>query len=259
MKAAILLAVAVLGVLSLPRSPVSAVEPAAKVYELRIYTAMPGKLDNVVARFRDHTCKLFEKHGMTNVGYWTATPDDGKLYYMLAHASKAAADASWKAFLADREWPVIVKQTEANGKIVSKVDKWYLNATDYSPPVKALSGGEHVYELRTYTASPGKLDALNARFRDHTTKLFEKHGMTNVGYWNPIKGEKGADNTLVYLLADKDMDAAKKSWAEFRTDPDWVAAKKASEEKAGGSLTIMPQSDGVKSVYLKPTDFSAMK
>jgi hypothetical protein len=256
MKTAVILTVAVLGVLSLPRSP--AAEPAGKVYELRIYTAMPGKLDNVVARFRDHTCKLFEKHGMTNVGYWTAAPDDGKLYYILAHASKAAADQSWKAFGADPEWKEVVKQTEANGKIVAGLTRQYLTTTDYSPAVKAPSG-EHVYELRTYTASPGKLDALNARFRDHTTKLFERHGMTNVGYWNPIKSEKGADNTLVYLLAHKDMDAAKKSWAAFRTDPDWVAARKASEEKAGGSLTVMPQSDGVKSVYLKPTDFSAMK
>jgi hypothetical protein len=254
MKAAAVLAVAVLGVLSPTRSP--AAELAGKVYELRIYTAVPGKLDNVVARFRDHTCKLFEKHGMSNVGYWTATPDDGKLYYILAHASKAAADQSWKAFGADPEWKEVVKQTEANGKIVAGLTRQYLTATDYSPPVKAPTGGEHVYELRTYTASPGKLDALNARFRDHTTKLFEKHGMTNVGYWNLMKGEKGADTTLVYLLAHKDADAAKKSWPAFRTDPDWVAARKASEEKAGGSLTAP---DGVKSVYLKPTDFSAMK
>jgi hypothetical protein len=256
MKIAALLAVAVLGVLTQSRSP--AAEPSAKVYELRIYTAVPGKLDNVVARFRDHTCKLFEKHGMTNVGYWTAAEDDGKLYYMLAHASKAAADQSWKAFGADPEWKEVVKQTEANGKIVSKVERHYLAATDYSPPVKAPAG-EHVYELRTYTASPGKLDALNARFRDHTTKLFEKHGMTNVGYWTPIQGEKGADNMLVYLLAHKDVNAAKKSFDSFRSDPDWVAAKKASEEKAGGSLTVLPQSDGVKSVFLKPTDYSAMK
>jgi hypothetical protein len=256
MKAVVVLAVAVLGVLS--QSRLLGAEPAAKVYELRIYTAVPGKLDNVVARFRDHTCKLFEKHGMTNVGYWTAAEDDGKLYYMLAHASKAAADQSWKAFGADPEWKEVVKQTEANGKIVAGVTRQYLSATDYSPPVKAPAG-EHVYELRTYTASPGKLDALNARFRDHTTKLFEKHGIINVGYWNPTKGEDVHGNTLVYLLAHKDMDAAKKSWAEFRTDPDWVAAKKASEENAGGSLTILPQSDGVKSVFLKPTDYSAMK
>ena len=97
MKVVAILAVAVLGALMLPESP--AADSAGKVYELRIYTAVPGKLDNVVARFRDHTCKLFEKHGMTNVGYWTATPDDGKLYYILAHASKAAAAESWAAIV----------------------------------------------------------------------------------------------------------------------------------------------------------------
>ena len=216
---------------------------------------MPGKLDNVVARFRDYTCKLFEKHSIANIGYWTAEKDDGKLYYIVAHASKAAADENWKAFIADPAWKEVAKKTEANGKIVAKVDRLYLAPTDYSPVIKAPAGS-HVYELRTYTAEPGRLDALNARFRDHTMKLFDKHGMTSVGYWTPIKGEKGADNTLVYLLAHKDMDAAKKSWAAFHADPDWVAARKASEQKAGGPLTVP---NGVKSVYLKPTDFSPMK
>ena len=147
-------------------------------------------------------------------------------------------------------------ESEANGKLLAKApERRYLTSTDYSPPARAPSGS-HVYELRTYTAEPGRLDALNVRFRDHTCKLFEKHGMTNVCYWTPMKDQKGAGNTLVYMLAHKDMDAARKSWAAFRTDPDWVAAKKASEEKAGGSLTVK---DGVKSVYLKPTDYSAMK
>src|SRR5438034_2427770 len=94
-----------------------------------------------------------------------------------------------------------------------------------------------VYEMRTYYAEPGKLDALNARFRDHTCKLFEKHGMTNVAYWVPMADQKGADNTLVYIVAHKSPDAAKASWAAFRQDPDWTAARKASEDKVGGSLT----------------------
>ena len=114
-----------------------------------------------------------------------------------------------------------------------------------------------VYELRVYTAAKGKLDALHARFRDHTLKLFEKHGMTNVGYWTPVKGQRGKnDDTLIYLLAHKSEDAAKASWAAFRADPDWVAARRGSEEKAGGSLTVP---DGVKSEFLKPTDYSPLK
>src|SRR5438876_9294355 len=94
---------------------------------------------------------------------------------------------------------------------------------------RAADKDERVYELRTYYAAPGKLDALNARFRDHTCKLFEKHGMTNVGYWTPIDNP---DNKLIYIVAHKDRDAAKQSWSKFIADPDWQKAHKESE-KAG--------------------------
>src|SRR5437764_990175 len=110
-----------------------------------------------------------------------------------------------------------------------------------------------VYEMRTYYSPAGKLDALQARFRNHTVKLFEKHGMTSIGYWTPLKGQKGDDNTLIYILAHKSVEAAKASFDAFRKDPDWLAARKASEEKGGGSLTAK---DGVKSVFMKATDYS---
>ena len=114
-----------------------------------------------------------------------------------------------------------------------------------------------MFELRTYTATEGNLGHLNDRFKNHTIKLFEKHGMTNVAYWNVLKGQKGDANTLVYLLAHKSPEDAAKSFAAFRQDPDWVAAKKASEEKAGGSLTV--DKTGVVSEFLKPTDYSPLK
>ena len=113
---------------------------------------------------------------------------------------------------------------------------------------------EQVFEFRTYTASPGNLERLNDRFRDHTVKLFEKHGMTNVGYWTPAKNEPGAADTLIYLLAHKTSETAKASWDGFRGDPAWAAAKKASEDQAHGPLTIP---NGVKSQYLKATDVFA--
>jgi hypothetical protein len=97
---------------------------------------------------------------------------------------------------------------------------------------------------------------LNARFRDHTMQLFEKHGMTNIGYWTLMDDQKGADNTLIYLLAHRSPEAAQASFAAFRDDPDWIAARKASEEKAGGSLTVK---DGVKSVFLKAVDYSPIR
>ena len=131
-----------------------------------------------------------------------------------------------------------------------------MTATDYSPEIKADKEGHRVFELRVYTVTPGKLDNLNARFRDHTCKLFEKQGMTNIGYWRPMKDQRGANETLVYILAHKSVDAAKASFDAFRKDPDWIAARKASEEKAGGSLTVK---DGVKSTFLKPTDYSPLR
>jgi hypothetical protein len=109
-----------------------------------------------------------------------------------------------------------------------------------------------VFELRTYTTHPGKLEALNARFRDHTVKLFEKHGMTNVVYLTPMDAPQ-SQNTLVYLLAHKSREAAKASFDAFRKDPDWVKARTASEE--AGPILAKP----VESVFLTPTDYSPMK
>ena len=208
-----------------------------RVYEMRVYYAAPGKLDALNARFRDHTVKLFEKHGMTNVGYFVPVGDnkDNKLVYFLSYPSKEARDQSWKAFGADPDWKKAHAESEKDGKLVAKNEQKFLSATDYSPMLKIGAGKkDRVFELRTYTATKGNLPGLDARFRDHTIKLFEKHGMTNVVYWHLLPDQKGADTTLIYLLAHDSPEAAKKSFDSFRMDPDWVAARKASEEKAGG-------------------------
>ena len=229
-----------------------------RCYELRTYYAAPGKLEALNARFRNHTTRIFEKHGMANIGYWMPTDNpDNKLIYLLAFPDREAARQSWKEFDADPEWQKAAKESEANGKLVAKVESVFLNATDYSPQIKPSKASEgRLFELRTYTATPGKLENLNARFREHTCKLFEKHGMINFDYWTPMDKDKGADNTLIYLLAHAGKEAADASWKAFREDPVWVAAKKASEEKAGGSLTVP---DGVKSVFMTPTDYSPTK
>ena len=113
---------------------------------------------------------------------------------------------------------------------------------------------KRVFELRTYHALEGKLDALNTRFRDHTVKLFAKHGIPQFGYWVPVKGQKGAEDTLIYILAHKSKVAADESFKAFRADPDWTSAKAASEKD--GALTA---SSGVKSVFMTPTDYSQSK
>ena len=111
---------------------------------------------------------------------------------------------------------------------------------------------ERVFELRTYTAAPGKMDALNARFRDHTNKLFVKHGMTIIGFWMPMKQKEGEEK-LIYILAYPSKEAADKSWKAFREDPDWMKAREESERN--GPLLAKPP----ESVYMKPTDYSPLK
>jgi len=127
----------------------------------------------------------------------------------------------------------------------------FASALSAAAPESAPSGGR-VFELRTYHTLPGRLDALNARFRDHTCALFKKHGMEFVGFWTPQDKDKGKENTLVYLLAYPSRDAAKASWAAFQADPEWTKAQQASEKD--GKIV-----ERVDSVYLDPTDYSAIK
>lgn len=104
------------------------------VFELRVYTTHPGKMPDLLARFKNHTTKIFERHGMGNVGYWSPVEQKGgdKLYYILKHKSRAAAEASWKAFGADPEWVKVRAASEANGPIVAGVESTFLTSTEFS-------------------------------------------------------------------------------------------------------------------------------
>lgn len=223
---------------------------------MRTYYAPPGKLKELHARFRDHTLNLFAKHGIQSVGYWTPLDNtENKLVFLLAYPSRAAREASWKNFLADPDWKAAAQKSEANGKIVAKVEQIFLQTTDYSPALKIghISKGG-VFELRTYTTPTGLLPNLDARFREHTIALFQKHGMKNWIYFHKTPDQPGADTSLIYFLAHRSPEAAKASFNAFRLDPDWTSAKTASEKN--GSLTIK---DGVKSLLLVPTDYSPTK
>jgi hypothetical protein len=110
---------------------------------------------------------------------------------------------------------------------------------------------DRVFELRTYTAPEGKLPNLQARFRDHTMRIFENHGITNVGYWTP-QDEPNASNTLVYIIAHDSREAAAVSWDAFRADPEWQ--KVSRESQVDGRIV-----SGVVSVFLDPLDFSPIQ
>lgn len=247
--------VSLLAALMLPAITALAAEKDTRVFEMRTYTAAPGKLDDLHARFRNHVVKLLGKHGIKDLGYWVPIDNtESKIMFVLMYPSREARETAWKSFGADPDWVKAKAESEANGKLVEKVEQRFLTATDFSPAIQTSVGkGERVFELRTYTTTPNNLSLLHARFRDHTVALFAKHGMTNLFYWQLMPDQTGAENTLIYLLAHASPDAAKASFAGFRADPDWVAARKASEEKGGGSLTVP---DGVKSLFLKATDYS---
>jgi hypothetical protein len=250
-------ALVLLGVLSLMIAD-AAEGKDSKVYEMRIYHAAPGKLEDLHNRFRNHTLKLFQKHKIESVGYWEPIDNkENKMAFLLAYPSREAREAYWKAFTSDPDWQKAAKDSEKNGKLVERVEQWFMQKTDFSAdPKPEVAAGGRVFEFRNYTTPAGGLDAINARFRDHTVKLFEKHGMKNVVYFNRMKDQKDADVTLFYILSHKSADAAKASFDAFRKDPDWIAAKAASEEKAGGSLTVK---DGVKSELWKGMEYSPMR
>jgi hypothetical protein len=222
-----------------------------RYFELRIYYTAPGRLDALLERFQNHTTKIFEKHGMENIGYWVPVDKPNTLYYILAYPNKEARDKSWAGFSSDPTWKEVQAKSEESGKIVDSVSSVFMNMSDIMPKIKPGKGDNRVFELRTYTCLPGRLPNLITRFKDHTTKLFEKHGMENIVYYTSIEKD-GAQPKLVYLLAHKSQEEAKKSWDAFRSDPVWVAARDASEKD--GKIV-----EKVESVYMKPTSFSKIK
>jgi hypothetical protein len=226
-----------------------------RLYELRTYYASEGKMPDLMSRFQNHTLKLFYKHNMRLEGFWLPLGDnkDNKLVYLLSYPSREARDKSWKEFMADKDWITAMKNSIINGEIVAKVESTFLKTTDFSPN-NMESVGNRVFELRTYKTTTNHLTNLLERFRNHTLKLFEKFGMTNIMYWTPTDKAQGADDILIYFLAHKTKDAGLASFKAFGADPEWQAVKKASEEKAGGSLTV-----SVISEYFAPADFSPLK
>lgn len=118
-------------------------------------------------------------------------------------------------------------------------------------PATKPATSKRVFEMRKYYALPGRLDALNARFRDHTCALFQKHGMELIGFWEPTEGPE-AGNVLIYILAYPSLDAKKAAWKGFQADPEWKQARDASERD--GKIV-----EKVVSTTLKPTDYSAIK
>jgi len=230
---------------------------SADVYELRTYTTNDGKLGNLNSRFRDHTIRLFNKHGMESIGYWVPTEEPNSqntLIYVLKHKSRDAARASWKAFLTDPEWSKVAKDSQVDGQILAKAPKSvFMDATYYSLSFKNAPSDAHtVFELRIYRTHQNKLKNLDARFRDHTISLFDKHGMQSVAYWHPVKKPDSSD-TLIYIIRHASRAAATTSWKAFLADEEWKKVAKESQLD-GEILRERPES-----TFIKATDYSVIQ
>ncbi len=229
----------------------------AEVYELRTYTTNEGKLENLNARFRDHTVDLFDKHGMQSVGYWVPTDEPrskNTLIYVLRHESREAAGESWKAFIADPEWAKVAEESQKDGRILAKApESVFLSAADYSPNLSVADGDdETVFELRIYKTNEGKLENLDARFRDNTIRIFDRHGLQSVANWHPTD-EPDSHDTLIYVLRHASREAADESWRAFVADEEWK--KVAKESQVDGQIL----SERPEATFMKATDYSTMR
>jgi len=235
--------------------------PQIGLYELRTYTAAEGKMAALDARFRDHTINLFKRHGMTPIAFFhpvvaPGQPADNRLFYLMGYKDRATRDAQWIAFADDPEWKQVYADSQKNGSLTSKIENIFLTTTDYSPRLNTDAAMyARLFELRTYTTNPGKLEDLHSRFRDHTLRIFAKHGMTSLLYWRPTGGQPTMENKMVYLLAFPSVAARNASWTAFSADEEWK--KVAADSQKNGPMLISP--GGVVSVQLTPTDYSPLK
>ncbi len=227
------------------------------VYELRIYVANEGRFRHLIKRFRNHTDRIFKKHGLQPIGYWV--PTDGRagtgrrFVYVLEHSSRYAAYKNWNSFSQDKEWKAVLDNPEFQRLLAEKPTSIFMTPNDYSASSRsAIEEAGGVYELRTYVANPGKLADLNARFRDHTTRLFNEHGIRNVAYWTPFDKPE-SDNTLIYLVHHASREQADANWKSFGRDPRW--RKVARESQIDGKFLVKPP----ERIYLKAMDFSPLR
>ena len=249
-----IMSVAATASLATAQSPPAARD--SRVFELRTYYAAEGKLDALNARFRDHAVRLYEKHGMTPVGFWSPVGNpDNKLVFLLAYPSRAARDAAWRSLAGDPEWVRVRKGTDRDGKLVKWIEESFLTPTDYSPPLNLVrAGGEpRTFELRVSTVRAADLGRLNAQLRDGGTKDLEEQGLTPVGFFTADDPRKGPDVTLVSLLARNGQPAR----AQKPFDPVLlVAFGEPAMKQIAGTITA---AEGKKAEVLMPTDYSPLK
>lgn len=222
-------------------------------FELRTYYANEGKLEDLLKRFEDHTMKLFEKHGMTNIAYWLPMDNkENKLVYLMGYQNKVQRDQAWDQFISDPEWTRVWEASRVNGTLVDSINNTFFTYTAYSPKLALEDASPRIFSMRTYYTFPGKLGALHQRFQNHTMEIFENNGMENIAYFNRSQEDPLAENVLTYFISFPDTTARKASWQSFSADPAWKSAYANSIED--GKIV-----DSLTAELLVPTAFSPLK
>ena len=197
-------------------------------FEMRTYTVNDGKMPDLIQRFQNHTRTLFAKHGIESVSYFlSADQPEKQLTFIIGYPSASERDIRWNNFANDPEWKAVAAASEANGKIVQKVDQVFMVwAKDLNSAKTPKPSG--IFQLRTYHLLPGKLDAIQTRFRDHTQALFEKQGLSNYPYWITVEKD-GLQSKLVYFLGHQNKEEFNAAFGRFVADPEWIRVRDASE------------------------------
>lgn len=240
-------------------------EKKGKLYELRFYVANEGKLPALHDRFRNHTLKLFEKHGIENIVYWDVVKGDkldgdkssNMLVYIIAHKDKEAHDASWKAFRDDPEWKKAAEESEKDGKLLAENPVAILMTdVEFSPQDEAANKDSNseprLFELRQYKDGPARVPFTINRFGSGEVEVFQKAGMQTLKFWRASD-----DSAFIYLLAHKDMDASGKSWDAFMKD--FRPFMDTYSKSGKGPPQDAPKGNGIEVRFLKPTDYSPLK
>ena len=214
------------------------------IYEWRTYEAMPGKLLALNTHL-EVAAGLFKKHGLGVLGFWTEEiGTSGQITYMWIYADLEDRQKKVAAFGADSAWKQqVAEETEKEGSIVARTHNTMLQLTPYSPEPRIRT---NVQEWCIYGAMAGRLPDLNARFANHTMRLFAKHEIDNIGYWTEVFG---TSNRLVYMLGYPNLGEREKSWAAFQRDPAWQQARAESEKN--GTLVAKTYNR-----ILRPTAYS---
>jgi hypothetical protein len=240
-------------------------EKKGKLYELRFYVANPGKLSALHDRFRNHTLKLFEKHGIENIIYWDVVKGDksdgdkaeNTMVYIIAHKDEAARDASWKAFRDDPDWKKAAEESEKDGKLLAQAPVVILmRDVEFSPPDETPNSDAktepRLFELRQYKDGPERVPYTVDRFGSGEVEVFQKAGMETLKFWRASD-----DSAFIYLLGHKDDAASDASWKAFMKDfPSFLNKYKDSGK---GPPETAAKGNGIEVRFLKPTDYSPRK